>query len=389
VYSFNPNSLQLLDGGAVRCAGQQVWSVNKLGRWVCQQQFGWDEGGSPANGTTISYVDFTNIGKGSCGKSNCFEPKTAVWTKAVDLATCPLGLAEKPTYAGDFTIGAGDKDLTLPMNWGGGQDQGHLIFSWEMANARHRCTTYDTLGNGVSPLWYNDPAKPNAVTNYFTGAPLQAVWKVHGSGSVGDWLLSVGPGGVCTGVDCGRGDDSIVIETATHSAYGMNNQAKPTGGHHTVTQTKFFNANGKGIYGRTLADPNTVSMVCAGDMTGEDMHLNADRRTSDNPVLFTRGGPATAAWTQPYMNEILGCDQATGKIYRFSPTWSPGPNAKYFNDHYGMTTFSQNRQLAFLTSSMQCASGPDCRTDVYVIDLGASTPSLLSRMWSRIAKAFK
>jgi len=386
IYSFNPATMKILGGGSVICAGSLVWDVTKAERAHCFQQNSYAAGNlGKADGKTVYALDFAKASL-ACGKSNCYSPDNPVWTKEWDLATCPLAGSGTPKWAGMFTIGANDEDLLLAINWDkGGQNTGHLFFDWKLRNSAHKCTTYDTQGNGISPLWYTD-ATPHVVTNYFTGAPLQATWFIHEARTIGLWAFSIGFAGVCNGADCGKGDGPIVINATTHSAYGLNNQAKPTGGHNTNTATQFINADAGAVYKRFLATPTTIVKACTADLSGEDIHFSGDLRNDTSPVLATTGKVQTATWTKPYMNEIIGCDLNSGIVYRFSPTWSSGPLASNFNDEYGMTTFSQQRDVAFLTSDMLCGLDSACRSDIFAIKLQPSSTNIVTKVLHAIGR---
>lgn len=358
VVGFNSNTLQVspvppakLPQGS-SCTGPSNFSRVDKDLWYCKPNQGTQTPVGVADGTTVYKVKFT---------SALVSPQ---WSKFFDFNTCPQYQPGKQIWYSLLGVGINDSAFSQGISYTGGQGTGHLVYYYTPSNGG--CSTVDTQGDGLHPIYYNHAG--TALTISY----ISATWFVHEVTTNGPWVQITQTN--CKGVDCGLGNGPPVWEANTNNFVMFGTLTSSTG-HDTFSRTFFYNANNPSFSKHLLTTPSISTIVgkiaC---FPCQDQHFTGDVNNDENPLLGTTGGGINATWAAPYKSEIFGISvDGSQKVFRYGKTYALGNLTAGFQPKYGIGASSQDRCTYFFTSDMlgnlgKTATGLN-KWDVFAIDL--------------------
>jgi hypothetical protein len=325
VVGLNPRTLQVLGHSGVVCSGTFTFSQSEDNVAYCRPgsntKITVNGANVTANGMQVYALTFPYNSSLNCGHATCpdvTQPPT--WSLVVDLTkVCAQVPAGNPTWTSTLSVEAADTMINLAASWVGGQDTAHLNFTYI---AGQGCQTIDTVGNGVSPLWYrSQTSAPEIVINGLTGQPLQASWStIHNTVANAEWINIVHQ--ACTGVDCGLalwkvGTNMMVLHKWT--------------GHKSLGQSYFFNDSwpqDAHPFSNLTQTYHLGWFQVPGCPTCRDDHFQADRLNDSNPNVGTSGGAGGEVYaldvSVPPSASIGSVNVGGNKRWRFVKTYTSG-----------------------------------------------------------------
>lgn len=365
VLGYNPSTLIPFPIGSVLqavCTGQSNFASANSALWLCFSDANQRIPGlGTSNGTTLYGITFARSTTAPCGLILCYDPGTFVWSKIYDFANCPQAQTAAPLWHSNLGLDVGDSHISISLSWAGFQGTGNLYFVYDPV--RQTCKTLDTVGNGTNPIIYANGTSYTLV-DYVTGLPATYTGKIHEANmgnNVGVISLTA------------TGSPLIFWNLTSLQSANMNGYTH-IGGHAAWSANYYFNDGNPAQWSRPISNPANPTQIAKFGCQ-EDKHFDADTYNDTAPMAGTSGSIATTTWTNPDCNEVYALDLTgtgafgPGYLYRFSPTWSSGPQSCNFYGHYSIAAVAQDRKTVFFTSDMLLGLGNGCQTHVFAADL--------------------